>query len=383
MTAAAPRPRWIGNSVVAVAAGLYGLLVANALASRSSAAAVEGFGPNGLGELVLWTMALAYAVVGGVVLRHSAHNRIGAVVGVMGLVLLLGEVSQAVVAHRPPPGFGAEVATWIGGWHFSMFLVGFLAIFHVFPTGQPMSGVWRWWYRIAVLGGGAFLVRSAFGPGFQGFVNPFDLPVASSALLNGLYSTAGFVGLVSGVVSLGVRFRRARGRERAQLKWFFFSTALGLAVWFGSLEAGEALVRAAALALPAVGILIAVTRHGLFDIDRIVSRTVSYAVVGLVVVAVYGVPVVVIPEVLGLSSDLTVALATLAAAAVFSPLRRRIQSAVDRRFDRGRYDAERVVAAFSGTLQTAVDLDTVSEELGRAIGTTFHPVRVSLWFAGS
>ena len=109
----------------------------------------------------------------------------------------------------------------------------------------------------------------------------------------------------------------------------------------------------------------------------------SYATLALIIGAVYVVPAVVLPEMLGLSSDLAVALATLVAAALFSPLRRRLRVAVDRRFDRERYDADRVVAAFSGWLQTAVDLDTVSAALGRAVGASLRPVDVSVWFAGS
>jgi hypothetical protein len=375
------RSQWIGNAVIFAALVLYaGLIVEGLTRAGALRSADESWRP--------WTVYLLYALVGGVVLRHSARNPIGILVALMGVVPLLGSVGEVVPVRAPTPGLVADLAMWIVGWYFYVFIGAVLLLFHLFPSGRPMPGMWRWCYRIAVLGSGTLVFAYLFGPPDEG-INPFEIPIVSAAapVLEVVIGASLVGAFVTGVAALGVRFRRSRGRERAQLKWFFFSVMVSVAAFYTSALLSklippslDAAIEGAAFTLPAVGILIAVTRHGLFDIDRIVSRTVSYAVVGLVVVAVYGVPVVVIPEVLGLSSDLSVALATLAVAAVFNPLRRRVQSVVDRAFDRERYDAGQLVAAFSERLQSAVDLGRVTDELARAVFIALRPAAVAVWF---
>jgi len=341
------------------------------------------------GPWTIWMVYLLYAVVGGLVLRHSARNPIGISLAVMGLVPLLGNLAELAVAEGAPAGFVGDLASWISAWYFYVFFGAFLPLFHVFPTGRPMPGVWRWWYRVALFGVGSLIFVYLFGPPDAG-VNPFEIPGiapvgATVGVLLGLSMT---IGLVTGVVSLAVRFRRSRGRERDQMKWFFFSVVVAVVLFLGSGLLAEGLgwipvglgevMASSAFPLPAVRIFFAVVRHGLFDIDRVVSRTISYAVVALALTVVYVLPVILIPEVFGLSSDLAVAGATLAAAAVFNPLRRRVRSVVARRFDRQRYDAERVLTAFSGRLQTAIDLRRVTDELGYAVREALHPESVSV-----
>lgn len=131
-------------------------------------------------------------------------------------------------------------------------------------------------------------------------------------------------------------------------------------------------------ALPVV-VLIAVFRHHLYDIDRIVSRTVTYALVAAVVTTVYAIPVLVLPRLLDKSNDLVIAASTLGAAAVFNPVRRRIQRGVDHRFNRARYDAEREVDALSSRLEDAVDLTTVTDDLSRVLDRTVSPVHRAVW----
>jgi len=375
--------RQVGAVVIVWSALLYVALIVSSLWFGDTAA------------VSAWTVYLLYAVVGGLVLRHSARNAIGILVGVMGLVPLLGNVGEVMVAHGAAVGLVVDLAAWIVVWYFFVFLGAFLPLFHVFPSGTPLPKIWRWWYWTALLGSGLLVLTALFGPSDDGlYVNPFEIPIVTAIqpVVSVVVVVLMVIGLATGVISLGVRFRRARGREREQLKWFFFTVVVAVATFFGFMLLGgpigwipEGVAEAmagVAFALPAVGILIAMTRHGLYDIDRIVSRTVTYATVAVVVGAVYAFPVVLLPNVVGFSSDLAVAGSTLAAAVVFAPLRKRVQSVVARRFDRARYDAEQVVAAFSGRLQSAVDLGRVRDELGRAVGTALSPSGVSVWFVG-
>jgi hypothetical protein len=374
----------IGTAVIVGAVTLYLALIGVGLALDDVASLA----------ISAWTLYLLYAVVGGVILRQSARNPIGISVAVMGVVPLLGNLGEGIVVTDALGGFPGTLASWVRVWYFFVFLGAFVPLFHVFPTGKSLPGVWRWWYRGALSGSGVLVVGSMFGPSDDAhYINPFEVPfvTAIKPVLGAVMMALLVGGLVTGIVSLAVRFHRARERERQQLKWFFLSVVAAVIVFFLFPILGDGLgwipvgfaekLSMLGFPLPAVGILIAVTRYRLFDIDRVVSRTVSYAAVALMVAAVYAIPVVVLPDVLGLSSDLTVALATLAAAAVFAPLRRRVQTFVDRRFDRERYDAERVVAAFSGRLQTAVDLGRVTDELGGAVGAALRPVVISVWFA--
>jgi hypothetical protein len=133
-------------------------------------------------------------------------------------------------------------------------------------------------------------------------------------------------------------------------------------------------------ALP-VGIGVGILKYRLYDIDRIISRTLAYAIVTGLLVGVYAGLVLLATRVLPLSSPVAVAASTLAAAALFSPLRRRVQRAVDRRFNRARYDADQTVAAFAARLKDAVDLDTVRDDLAGAVHQALEPAHVSVWIS--
>ena len=186
--------------------------------------------------------------------------------------------------------------------------------------------------------------------------------------------------------SLVGRFRRARSIERQQLRWVAFATVL---------VALLAVVHLTALALgtyalaPVVGGLnppilsaaigAAVLRYRLYDLDRIISRTLAYALLTVLLGLGYAAVALVLGQLLGRDSSLAVAGATLAVAATFQPARRRVQAAVDRRFNRRRYDAARTIAAFSARLRAQVDLDTLSAELLAVAGQTMQPTTATLW----
>lgn len=341
--------------------------------------------------LSAWLAFTFYTVVGGVVLRHQSRNTVGWLLAAMGLLGLAGNAAEMAEALGIGPGWWHDLALWMIAWYFFGFLGIFVLLIHVFPTGRPLAGWIRYGYLAAVGGSTLLALRYMVGPPDEG-MNPFQIDALDPilAVLDGTTVGLLLIGLATGVVSLGMRFRRARGVERDQMKWMFWGTAMALLLLNGGSALVEVLpsglqwvgsiVETATFMLPGLAIAIAITRHRLFDIDRIVSRTVSYTAVGVVVVAAYGVPVVLLPEILGLSSDLAVAAATLAAAAVFNPVRNRIQRWVDRRFDRARYDAEREIETFSMRLGQDPGLAALQADVGAVLTRTLGPSTLTAWY---
>jgi len=197
---------------------------------------------------------------------------------------------------------------------------------------------------------------------------------------------------LAAVLSLAFRYRRAGTAERAQLKWLVYAgvlvvaailIGLGPVVWImGPGNAANNLQNAlssGAVALVPVAIGVAVLRYRLYDIDRIISRTLAYAIVTGLLIGIYAGLVLLAEQVLGLHSAVAVAAATLIAAGLFNPVRRRVQHRVDRRFNRSGYDAETTVAAFAARLKDAVDLDTVRSDLASVVQTTLEPTQVRVW----
>ena len=196
---------------------------------------------------------------------------------------------------------------------------------------------------------------------------------------------------LAAIGSLAFRYRRARTAERAQLKWLVYAGALIVAAVLAELVTERIIgpgaaannlqnaLGSGAVALVPVAIGVAVLRYRLYDIDRVISRTLAYAIVTGLLAGIYAGLVLLATQVLRFSSPVAVAAATLTAAALFSPVRRRVQRRVDRRFNRARYDAETTVAAFAARLKDAVDLDTVRDDLAQVVHTALQPAHVSVW----
>jgi hypothetical protein len=198
------------------------------------------------------------------------------------------------------------------------------------------------------------------------------------------------------VASVFARRRRATPERRQQLRWLGYVGALTI-VWILSIGLANGLAKGAAdswlgtalwsltVLTPVVGIplacVVAVLRYRLYDLDRIISRTVAYAVVTGLLIGVYAGLVLLATQVIGITSPVAVAGATLAAAALFGPLRSRVQQRVDHRFNRARYDAERLLAAFAARLTEELDADTVTEDLARSVHTALEPAHVSIWLS--
>ncbi|MFL6297327.1 MAG: hypothetical protein ACJ75M_16280 [Actinomycetes bacterium] len=270
-------------------------------------------------------------------------------------------------------------------------LVGYVLL--LTPTGSLPSPRWRWWGRLAAAGPVAFVAALTVGPGlvippYDTVIDPVAIPALAGAVLVAI--VAGFfltvAGLVVGAGSLVARFRRARGVERQQLRWLALAAALTGA---GAAVVGVGMAMdATAVPLFAAGVCLAllplatgaaILRYRLYDLDRLVSRTVAYGLLTVLLGLGYAVVVLGLGRLLPEGSSLVVAAATLAVAAVFQPLRRRIQQAVDRRFNRRRHDAGRLIEAFGARLRDQVDLDALHNELLAVVDQTIQPTRASLW----
>jgi len=288
-----------------------------------------------------------------------------------------------------PPWFALAVIA-VG---FETALCLLLLVVLLFPTGRLPSTGWRWLAGAAVLVAAAAILLVPFAPPLDGAAEPGPWAVGGPAgeLLVRILDdsvTVMFLLTVVAAVSVLFRFRGAGLVERQQLKWFLLAAALAALTIMVDLIAGPitggvwAVVDAVTLALLPAAVGIAVLRFRLFEIDRIVSRTVSYGLLSGVLIGVYLLLVALLRpllEPLTGSSTLAVAGSTLAVAAVFNPVRRRLQAAVDHRFDRARYDAARAVDAFAARLRDQVDLDEVTAGLQETVVATVAPTRVAVW----
>jgi hypothetical protein len=291
-----------------------------------------------------------------------------------------------------PGAIGAAVYTNVGVLLIAACL-GFILL--LTPTGSLPSPRWRWWARVAAAAPLLALVSMALLPferPYQSVVNPLAVPALADLLLVVAAVTLVVSGLaiLVAVWSLLLRFRRARGAERQQLRWVALAallTALTVLVIVAVAVVGSEVPVDWALgvctALLPAGIGAAVLRYRLYDLDRIISRTLAYLLLTLLLGGGYAVVVLGFGRLLGRQSSLVVAAATLALAGVFQPARRRIQDTVDRRFNRRRYDAANTIQAFSARLREQVDLDTLSAELLAVVDQTVEPTTVSLWLRPS
>jgi hypothetical protein len=249
---------------------------------------------------------------------------------------------------------------------------------------------------VASLVGGAFNPEP-LEPPLQSVTSPLAVGLSAGppslrlldVVVGGLFSAAFSLAIVAAALSLVVRFRRARGVERQQLRWVAFVAAMVpvavLVAVTASLIGGPAADPVVTFAAGTISWLVpfalgaAALRYRLYDLDRIISRTVAYGLLTVLLGLGYAVVVLGLGRLLGQDSSLVVAAATLAVAAAFQPLRRRVQGLVDRRFNRRRYDAGRTVDAFSARLRDQLDLDALHRELLAVVDQTMQPTRASLW----
>jgi hypothetical protein len=354
---------------------------------------------EGLSESLLITLDVPYALVGALICARQPWNRIGWLLVVGGLanggyvVVMYATHGQQQLADLP--------VTWMTGWLF--WLTAFITLMFLlllYPTGRLLSRRWRpvaWAVGAWGLLGLAAMVANPelADPGFwdpvggRGLGGQFATKaVESDEALGWLLVLLALVLAATALVSLVVRFRRARGVERQQLKWLVYGWGLS--------AAANTLVPVswAAGILPwlvnwavAIAIAIAILRYRLYDIDRLINRTLVYGALTALLGVVYAGIVLTLGQLFGgLGEDppsWAVAGATLAVAALFQPARRRIQRGVDRRFNRRKYDTVKTIEAYSARLRDQVDLDTLSAELLAVVDQTMQPTAASLWLRPS
>jgi hypothetical protein len=332
--------------------------------------------------------------------RRPAHP-VGWLLLGLGLLVVVDVVVSEYVAYgvvaRPGALPGASYLAGISNGIQFLWLAGGGFVLLLTPTGALPSPRWRWCARLAAAAPLLLVLLSAvdpqpLSPEHPEVENPLAVPVPTGLLLAVAAVAALIVlaTLVAAAWSLVVRFRRARGVERQQLRWLALGAALAavalLVAVAGGAMAKDGVVLAAlgtCVALLPLATGAAILRYRLYDLDRIISRTLAYGLLTVLLGGGYAGVVLGLGQLLGRDSSLVVAGATLAVAAAFQPARRRIQQAVDRRFNRRRYDAARTIQAFSARLHQQVDLQALTGELLAVVEQTMQPTRVSLWLRPS
>jgi len=344
-------------------------------------------------------LAVGYSTVGALVASHRPRNPIGWVLCAIGLSWGVAHFNSeyAIYALLAVPGSlpAAKAAAWIASWIWipGLGFIVFLAL--LFPDGRLPSPHWRpfAWLSILVVAAGtimaAFSPRARFGfsvrnpLGIEGLPNVYE---QLQALMFALIFVA--------AASLVVRLHHARGVERQQIKWVAYAGVLAASASLPTYTIFEAVdqrwLHMVGYVPALIGILgfpmavgIAILRYRLYEIDLLINRTLVYGSLTVILAAVYFGGIVVLQRLLvvltGEESTLVVVASTLAIAALFSPLRRRIQSFIDRRFYRRKYDARKTLEAFSAKLRNETDLDALSDDLVGVVRETMQPSHVSLW----
>jgi hypothetical protein len=353
------------------------------------------------GDPVLVLIPLITAAAAMLILASRPRNPVGWLLLVWALGASLSGLTAIPLSSmtaRPTVDLGVWLLIWFQGWSWVLFI---FPIFHlplVFPTGTVPTPRWRW---LVALEAGMLLVftlLTVFSAELELVVGettiwsvPNPIGFITNEFWEGGFSPVWGVGLV--ILALGsasaviVRYRRARAEERQQIKWLAYAVGM-FAIVYSSMFAfsgGEEtpawldLLFVISIAAIPVAIAVAVIRYRLYEIDRIVRRSFTYTTVAVLLALVYLGNVTALGTIIGRDSPLAVAGATLAAAALFNPVRRRVQSWVDRRFDRARYDAQQVVEQFSFRLRAETDLDGLRSDLTGVIEEALRPATMSLW----
>jgi hypothetical protein len=336
---------------------------------------------------------VAVPVTGFVLASRRPGNRIGWLFLAAGLGLGLDGFSNQYALHALIVDRGSLPAgrlfAWLNSWIWVIPVALLACLFLLFPTGRLRSPRWR---PAAWFLGGAFTLTAAAALviATRFWAHPLAL-LGSGSPGGGLIAflflvTAVLVSaaLLVSVAALVVRFVKSSGEERLQLKWCAWAALVLAVVFVGSFWVTSAAVnvlQSLAFLCLWTAIAVAVLKYRLYEIDRIISRTLAYAIVTGLLVGVYAGLVLLATQVLSVHTPVAVAAATLAAAALFSPLRRRVQKVVDRRFNRARFDADQTVAAFAGRLKDAVDLDTVRNDLAGVVHRALEPAHISVWIS--
>ena len=358
--------------------------------------AVEGGDISGPGELTFCVMTVAFCALGALLAVRLPRNPIGWILCVASVSLAITGLARGWYVHanyaapgsRPAPEALLWVANSIWVWGFIPLMTALLLLF---PDGRLPSR--RWWpvAALTALAMAALTIGYAFEPGTLDSYVLVENPLGASGalgevmdVLQGLGYPLFALAAVASAASVASRFRHSRGVERQQLKWMAAAAALAVLAWFVNAVLDQALGINSAFFLPLVLLAIpaaatlAILRYRLYDLGRIVNRTLVYLALTATLAGAYLGLVLLLGLAVG-ESDIAIAASTLAVAALFRPARARIQALVDRRFYRRRYDADQTLEHFSGRLREELELEAVSAHLRGAVRESVQPAHVSLW----
>jgi hypothetical protein len=389
---------WLSWALVALSVALIvgGFSLSQAVSTADSGLQVGGETDDSSVVTDLVTL-LVFSAVGAIIASRQPRNAIGWIFCGVGVTLGLNSFAGDYADFWLASGFGnaglGESAAWLSSWAWSLLLyVPTSSVLLLFPDGRLPSPRWRpvaWGVALGAAGGVAGLALKA-GPltDFPQISNPYGVagPVVEIVGVVGSIVAAG--SMVASAVSLIVRLRRTKGEQRQQIKWLAYwgavavvALGVGALVIPWSVPASILIMSVAMLGLP-ICTGIAIVRHRLYDIDVIINLTLVYAMLSATLAVVYFGGIVVLQRVFTGQEELpqlAIVASTLAIAALFAPLRRRIQSFIDRRFYRGKYDARKTLEAFSTKLREETDLAALSDDLILVIKETMQPAHVSLW----
>ncbi|MDQ3864746.1 MAG: hypothetical protein M3317_14845 [Actinomycetota bacterium] len=424
---------WLAWSLCAGCVALIGLALSlDFLTGEVIPADVPGARPGPALAVSTGVLSLAFPMVGALIASRLPINPIGWIFCGMGLLYTAQRFTQAYADYALVENFafpGGEYVAWLSSclWFATPTLGVFLIL--LFPDGHLPSHRWRIVAWVAIFGAALATLGTALMPEYLRVTHPYvENPFGVTGVIGGgwttyeLFGASRFVGLtllltssLASLISLILRLRHARGIERQQLEWFLFA-AVPLTVFLGlieldllianltydfdlsfdflfnsgtsifpSLQAFNAVVFVAVFALLFIPVFtyIAILKYRLYDIDVVINRTLVYGSLTVTLVTLYFGAIVVLQRVFvvltGEKSTLAVVASTLLIAALFAPLRRRLQSFIDRRFYRRKYDAKKTLEAFSTKLRNETDLDALSDDLVGAVRDTMQPAHVSLW----
>jgi hypothetical protein len=391
---------------------LYGLVICLSIVWSGAGLPRQGGSRNALdlaGEaLISGAAPMVFAIVAALIVSRQPRNALGWVMMVpVGLYVVGGPIAsyiESLAPSNPEPTVPILLMAWFNGWNWLLLIIPLLFIMLLFPNGQPPTPRWRWVGVAAIVWAGLFVLLTVLLQQINAATTPnlvLDNPIGvlgketvERLRLIGVW----IVGLLALVVvcagALFVRYRRANATEREQIKWLLYACALFLVVYVGGFVSGlggsssvvgyiwDVFFGLSVIALPAA-IGIAILRYRLYDIDIIINRTLVYGLLTATLVALYFGVIVVLQRVFvvftGQQSTLVVVASTLLIAALFNPLRRRIQYFIDRRFYRSKYDARKTLEDLSTKLRDETDLEALNDDLLGVVRETMQPAHVSLW----
>jgi hypothetical protein len=356
-------------------------------------------------------LVMGLATVGALIASRRSANPIGWILCAMGLAFAITSFVEEYLTRTlvSAPGSLPQsvLVLWLYEWFWGAAIAPISLVFLLFPTGRLLTPRWRPVAWIAVVAPAVSAAGFALRPGLLQdsaseyrvrFVNPVGIPVLRGAIDEILMvgAVASLTAALASVLALVLRFRRAGGDERQQIKWLAYVGATGAILLIatftieplgGSTALGDIgfmlLFSTLAFGIPAA-IGFAMLKYRLYDIDRIINRTLVYVILSALLIGIYTGAAVglgsLVRSLTGQENNaLVIAASTLAVAALFGPARRRIQGFIDRRFYRQKYDAAQTLESFSTRLREEVDLDTLTGDLVSVVQTTMQPAHVSVW----